>query len=238
MVGDRRRLAERGEQRVVHMVDLDRREPQPLQAGGRPGGAHEPRQVEAGVAVAVAAEVDSRQHDFPMPLLDPTADLCEHGICRATARCAAHEWDDAEVAREAAAVLHLDERAHAVEAGVGLNAADRADVTGDESGRLLAALRHDDDVLREARKCIRGKVGAAAGDVHAAMRPRSTRRFFAGLGQRLVRHTARVDDRDVGVVVALHVAVDKEPLTHLVRVDVRNLATEKTDRERRQGSEL
>jgi hypothetical protein len=34
------------------------------------------------------------------------------------------------------------------------------------------------------------------------------------------------------------VAVDEEPLAHLVRVDVRNLATKKTDRECRQGSEL
>ena len=88
----------------------------------------------------------------------------------AAARRAAHERDDAEVARERAAVLDLHERAHAVEPRVGLDAADRTDVAGDERGGLLAALRDDDDVLGQAGERVAAEVRAAAGDVDAAVR--------------------------------------------------------------------
>ena len=117
---------------------------------------------------------------------------------RAAARGAAHERDHAEVAREAAAVLHLDERAHAVEPRVGLDAADRADVAGDERRRLLAALRDDDDVLGQAGERVRGEVRAAARDVDAAVRPRGPRGLPCATSRRLVRDAAGVDDGDVG----------------------------------------
>ena len=51
---------------------------------------------------------------------------------------AAYERDHAEGATEAAAVLHLDERADAIEARVGLDAADRADVARHRVRDLLA----------------------------------------------------------------------------------------------------
>src|SRR5919112_2008968 len=70
----------------------------------------------------------------------PAAHLREHGLRASTARRAAHERDDAEVAREGAAVLDLHERAHTVDTRVGLDAADRAHVAGDERGRLLRSL--------------------------------------------------------------------------------------------------
>ena len=47
VLAHRRRLAERGDERVVHVVDLDRAEPQPLEAGRLPRLAHEARQVVA-----------------------------------------------------------------------------------------------------------------------------------------------------------------------------------------------
>src|SRR5207302_6182544 len=97
-------------------------EAKPGESGNRAGFADEPRQVVAGGAVAVAAEIDPRQDDFAVTLRDTAADLGEHGVGGATARGAADERDHAEVAREAAAVLHLDEGAHAVEPGIRLDA--------------------------------------------------------------------------------------------------------------------
>src|SRR4029453_397234 len=90
--------------------------------------AHEPRQVVARVAVAVAPEVDPREHDLAMALLDAPPHLTQHRLRRTAARGAAHLRDDAESAGEAAAVLHLHERADAVEPRVRLDAADPAPV--------------------------------------------------------------------------------------------------------------
>ena len=157
----------------------------------------------AGGAVAVAAEVDAGEDDLAVALRDAAADLAEHGLGGAAARGAAHERDDAEVARERAAVLHLDEGAHAIEPRIRLDAADRADVAGDERRRLLAAARDDDDVVRQAGERVAGEVRAAAGDVDAAVRARRACRLLARLRDRLVRDAARVDDRDVGAAVAL-----------------------------------
>ena len=198
MAADRRRLAQRRDQRIVDVVDLDRREPQALEARRRARRADEPRQVVAGVAVAVAAEVDPREDDLTVALRDAARDLAQHGVGAAAARRAAHERDDAEVARERAAVLHLHERAHAVEPRVRLDAADRADVAGDEGGRLLAALRDDDDVLGQSGERVAREVRAAARHVDAAVRARCARGFLARLRDGLVRHAAGVDDRDVG----------------------------------------
>ena len=61
------------------VVDLDRREPQPREPGRRARLAHQPRQVVAGLAVAVAAEVDPGQNDLAVPLVDAPPHLGEHG---------------------------------------------------------------------------------------------------------------------------------------------------------------
>ena len=80
---------------------------------------------------------------------------------------------------------------------------------------------------------VGGEVRAAAGDVDAPVRARGARGLLARLRDGLVRDAARVDDRDVGGAVALDVPVGEQPLAHLVRVDVRDLAAEEADGERR-----
>src|SRR5207342_723209 len=104
---------QRAHQLVADVVDLDRREPQARQPRSRAGRAHELRKREARLAVAVAAEVDPGQNDFLVTLLYAPPHLGEHALGPAAARGPAHERDDAERAREAAAVLHLDEGANA-----------------------------------------------------------------------------------------------------------------------------
>ena len=237
MPADGGRGAQRGDELLVDVVDLDRGEPQPLESRRRPCLAHEARQAVARGAVAVAAEIDPGEHDFTMALLDASLDLGEHGPGVAAARGAAHQRDHAEGAREAAAVLHLDERANAVEPRVCLDAADRADVAGDELGRLLAAARDDDDVLGQPGERGFGEVGAATGDVDAPMGARGARGLLARLRDGLVRDAAGVDDGDVGAVAALGVPVGEEPLAHLVRIDVRDLAAEEAHGERRHSGE-
>ena len=125
------------------MVDLDRGEPQAREAGRGAGGAHEARQVEPGRAVAVAAEVDPGQDDLAVALRDAALDLGEHALGRRLRDAPRTCGNDAERAREAAAVLHLHEGADPVEPDVGPHAADRADVAGDELGRALARERDD-----------------------------------------------------------------------------------------------
>ena len=154
------------------------------------------------------------------------------------ARGAAHERDHAERAGEAAAVLHLHERADAVEARVRLDAADRADVARDEARRLLAPSRHDDDVVRKPGERVGGEVRSAPGDVDAPVRARRASRLLARLRHGLVRDAAGVDHRDVGAVVALRMPVGEQPLAHVVRVDVRDLAAEKADGEARHAGNL
>src|SRR5437764_13713686 len=171
-----RRLAQRIDESRAHVVDLDRREPESLEPRCLTGGTDEPRQVESLLTVAIAAEVDAREHDFAMPLRDAAGDLGEHGARAAAARTAPDERDDAEVAREAATVLNLDERADAIEASVRLHAADRTDIAGDELGGLLAALRDDDDVLGQAGESAGGEVRPATGDVDTVMCPCGARR--------------------------------------------------------------
>ena len=72
---DRGRLAHRCEQVLAEVVDLDRGEPEPLEPRGCADLANEAWKVEAGGAVPVAAEVDAGEDDFPVPLLDSSADL-------------------------------------------------------------------------------------------------------------------------------------------------------------------
>src|SRR3954469_17285419 len=137
MPADDRRLAPRVDQLAVDVVHLDRRQAQERKSGNRADLPHEARKLVARVAVAVAAEVDPGEHDLAMSLLDAPARLGEHRGGGAAARRAAHEWNHAEVAREAAAVLDLDERANAVEPGVCLHATECADGPGDERRRVL-----------------------------------------------------------------------------------------------------
>src|SRR5262245_59341189 len=134
------------------MVDLDRGEPKTLEARRRTGFPHEARQAVPRIPVAIAAEIDARQDDLAVALVDAARDLTEHGMRAAAPRTSADEWDDAEVAGERAAVLHLHERADTVEPRVGLDAADRADVAGDEAGRLLASPRDGEGGRRPARE--------------------------------------------------------------------------------------
>src|SRR6476469_5458124 len=97
-----RRLAKRGNELLVAVVDLDRREAEPLEAWRCAGLAPEPRQAVAGGAVAVAAEVDAGGHDLAVTLRDAAAELAEDGLGRAAPRFSAHERNDAEAARERA----------------------------------------------------------------------------------------------------------------------------------------
>ena len=142
---------------VGHVVHLDRREAQALQPRRAAGLADEPRQRVTGGAVAEAAEVDAGQHHLAMPLIDATTNLREHRRGGAAARCAAHERDHAERARERAAVLDLHERSDAVEPVLGVDAADRANVAGDECRGFVAGPPCDDDVRRRSdRRRLRG----------------------------------------------------------------------------------
>src|SRR5581483_10356602 len=127
------------------------------------GLAEEAREPVAGLPIPVAAEVDPRQDDLAVALRDPAPDLGEHGFRAARAGGAADERDDAEAAREAAAVLHLDEGADAVEARLRLHAGDRPDGPGDGLRRLLAAARDDYHVVRQAGEGVR-QVRRATGE--------------------------------------------------------------------------
>ena len=133
-----RRLAERGYELVGQVVDLDRREPESLDAGDPAGLTEEEREPVARLAVAEAAEIHAREDDLAVALPDPATNLGEHGL-RSPAACpTTHERDHTEGAREGAAVLDLDERARPFQPWAGLHAPDRAHVTGDRLRCLLA----------------------------------------------------------------------------------------------------
>ena len=155
------------------MIDLDRREPQARQAGNRTGLSQEASERVTRFAVAIAAEIDPGQHHLPVTLVDPAANLAEDRGGAPAAGTAPHERNDAEVAGEAAAVLHLHEGAHAVEPRFGLDAADRADIARHKLRGLLAAAGNHSYVGGHAGERIAGEIGAAARDVNARVRPRS-----------------------------------------------------------------
>ena len=125
---------------------------------------------------------------------------------RACSARRADQQDHTEVAREAAAVLHLDEGANAIEARLGLDAADRT-VAGDELGRLLRCRPNHGDVGRQRRERIAGEVRGAACDVDPAVGSRGAGGGLAWLRDRLVRHAAAVDDGDLRRPRPLFVAV-------------------------------
>ena len=134
------------DQLVVDVIDLDRREPEPLEPWQRAGLAHEARECEAGGTVAEAAEVDTREDDLSVSLRDPAPDLAEHCVHGSAPRLASYERDHAERAGERAAVLDPHKGANPVEPMLGVDAADRADIARDESGRVVSRATGDDDV--------------------------------------------------------------------------------------------
>ena len=170
----RGRLAERRDEVVREVIDLDRRESQALDAGQCAGLANEPRQRVTGLAIPEAAEVHAGQDDLAMTLGDATLDLAQHRIGTTTARRPANERDHAERAREGAAVLDLHEGASALEPGVGLDAAERADAGRDGDRHLLARQRNDRHVRCRA---VEGssEICATPGHVHAAVTLRRAR---------------------------------------------------------------
>src|SRR5439155_1348008 len=213
---ERRRVGGRAEPRAAFLlhgrgngVDLDRREAQARQAGDRSRLADEPGKPVPALAIAIAPEVDSGQHHLAVALRDPPLDLAQDGLSGPAARRTAHERDDAEVAREATAVLDLHERAHAIETRIGLDAGDRADIAGDGGRGLLAAAGDHDHVLREAveRRC---EIGAAARDIDAAMGSRGPRSRMPRLAHGFVGDAARVHNRDLAHALNLGVTVGEE----------------------------
>ena len=236
MLRDGRRLAERGDEPVAHVVDLDRAEPEALQAWGFAGRSHEHGQVVPGRAIAETAEVDPGEHDLAVALLDAPADLAENRFRRAAARAPADERDDAERARERASILDLHERPHAVEPRVGLHAPDRADVARHECGGLLGPLADHDDVRGQGGERIAREVRGTAGHVDPPVGAGRPGGRLAALRQRLVRDAAGADHGDVGVPAdRLGVAVGEQALTDLLRVRMRDLAAEKVSREASHG---
>ena len=218
------------------MVDFDRRETQAREPRRLARLADESRQ--GGARVAETAQVDSRQNDFFVTLSYATADLAQHCLGAAATRGAADERDHAEVAGEAAAVLDLHEGAYALEPRRALHAGDRADVAGDRGRRVLAPALDDGDMPRQARECVALQVRTAPRHVDPRVRACSARRGAPRLGHRLVRDAAGVDDRDVGRAVALLVTVGEQTLAYGLRIEVRHLAAQKTDREARHAAGL
>ena len=235
MAGHCVRALERIDEVGRHVIDLDRGEAEPVDSRDRARLTHELRKPVPGLAIAEAAEVDTREHDLAMSLGHAAPYLAEHVLCTPAPRAAAHERDHAERARERAAVLDLHERARALEPGLALDAADRADVAGDRRGCLLAGLRDDVHVLGQPSEGTL-EVRRAAGDVDAVMSARSPCHGLPRLGHRLVRHAARVDDRDVRFTVALHVPVGEQPLTSQLRIREGHLAAEEAHGEGRHRS--
>src|SRR6266851_3181930 len=234
---DVRCFTQRRHELGVDMVDLDRREAEPLEPRHGADLAHQSRQRITGRAVSVAPEVDAREDDLLVSVCDAPPDLVEHCDRRPTARRAADERDHAEVAREAAAVLELDERAHAVETGISLNAADRTHVPGHEGRRLLARPGDDGYVGRQTRKGVAGEVRRAARDVDARVRARHACSGLARFPDCFVRDATRIDDGNIGTGFwgLLEVTVREQALADFLRIRVGDLAAEKTDRERRHG---
>ena len=169
--GERRSASrERANELVVHVVHLDRGEPEAPQPRRGSRLANEPGQRIAALAVAVAAEVDPGQDNLPVPLVDPPPHLSQHRLGAAAPGRPTDERDDTEVAREAASVLDAHECANAVETSVGLHAADRPDVASDEGWSLLAPPPDDDDVLGQAGEPVAREVRAAAGHEDTSVR--------------------------------------------------------------------
>ena len=231
------RLAHRRDEVGCEVIHLDRGETKPFHAGHGARLANEPCKPVARLAVAEAPEVHAGENDLAVALSDAPFDLGQHGVRTPAPRRATHERDDAERARERAAVLDLHERARPLQAAIRLDARDRADVAGDRVRDLLARSRDDPDVRRDARERA-AEVRGATGDVHALVRPSRAGDGLTRLGNSLVRDAARVHDGDVAPTRDLGVAVAEQPLTHGLRVRVRDLAAQEAHREGRHPGSL
>jgi hypothetical protein len=78
-------LAQGGDELAVDVVDLDRREAQPGETGELAELANQPREPVAGLAVAVAAEIDAGEDDLAVVLRHAPPCLANDGRGRATA---------------------------------------------------------------------------------------------------------------------------------------------------------
>src|SRR5207247_8749281 len=140
-----------------------------------------------------------------------------HRVCGAAARGASDLRDDAERAREAAPVLDLHERAHAIEPDVGLHTAKRAGRLGNVIARTFARERDDLDVRGHAVEALL-EVRRAAGHIYAGRPASCPAHCLPGLAHRFVRDAARIDDGDVDVSACLDVPTGGEALADLLRV--------------------
>src|SRR6266511_2365746 len=233
MRGDGRRLAHGRNELLAQVVDLDGGEPETREARRPTGDSDEFGEVEPRFAVAVATEIDPGQDDFTVPLLDPAPKLGEHFARRAAAGTSAHLRDDAETA----AVLNLDESPHAVEPDARPHAADGSDVASDELRSALTRHRNNGHVRG---KPVEGSLEprAAARHVDAGRPPGSAPRCLAGLPHSFVSHAAGVDHSDVDGFRRLQVALRREALAQLLRIDMRDLATEEIDAETRHDARM
>ena len=225
---DRRRLAHRRLELGADVVDLERRQAQTCPWTAPASRTSPPASTD--LAIAVAAEVDAGQNDLAVALGDapPTSasTACARRLGSRRGRAARRRS-----CSRSCTVLDLHERTDAVETHLVVDAADRADVAGDERGRLLRAPGDDDDVGRHVRERVR-EVRAATGDVDAAVRASRARDFLPRLGDGLVGHAARVHDRDLGAARELAMAVGDQALPHGLGVGVRDLAAEEAHVER------
>src|SRR5205085_1569682 len=88
-----RRLPQRLDELRRQVIDLDRGEPQPGQALDPADGADEAGQREAGLPVAVAAEVDAGQDNLLVALADAATNLAQDRRGAAAPRGPADERD-------------------------------------------------------------------------------------------------------------------------------------------------
>ena len=237
MRGDGRRLAHRRNEILAQVVDLDRGEAETCETRRPTGGSDELGEVETRFPIAIAAEIDPGQDDFTVSLLDPALNLGEHRARRAATGSSAHLRDDAEPAREAAAVLNLDESPYPVEPDARPDAADGSDVASDELRRPLTCHRNNRHVRGEPVEGSR-EPRAAARHVDAGRPPGSAPRRLARLPHGFVSHTAGVDHSDVDGFLRLQVALRREALAQLLRIGVRHLAAEEIDAETRHDARM
>ncbi len=190
-------------------------------------------------AVAVAAEVDPGEHDLLVAVGRAPTDLAEHGAGRPAARAAAHARDHAEGTREAAPILDLDERSNTLPPKARLDTADRAS----GSARRLAVRRFappDDhgDVLGELTERAL-EIGGTARDedaVRRGARPAGQPSATSATASCVTQHVLTTATSASPLVSLM--PREREPLADLASIDVRDLAPEKVDRERRHPSML
>ena len=169
-----------------------------------------------------------------MALLDARADLAEHGGGAAASRGAADERDHAEAARERAAVLDLDERAHAVEPGrpPGRSRSPRRRRRRTRPSPRRGCATTVTFAGRPAERVRPARLAAQPVTIDAA--DACARRGRRPCGSS--RAASFVTQQPLTIATSaplcrLDVAVGEQPLADLVRIDVRDLAAEEIDAE-------